>query len=115
MYEYLCSRDRFRFRFAIDLLLVHCETERERRSKRITVCVNTEQAIMDGLAGAGRPMVAPMALFFLTSDKQLVPLAIQLQQRIHEQNPVFLPTDPPNVWYSSSSSSSTHLSATCKP
>ena len=63
---------------------------------------------MDGLAGAGRPMVAPMALFFLTSDKQLVPLAIQLQQRLGEQNPVFVPTDPPNVWYSDSS---THLTA----
>lgn len=57
------------------------------------------QAIMDGLSGAGRQMVAPMALFFLTAEKQLVPLAIQLQQRIGEQNPVFLPTDPPNIWY----------------
>ena len=58
---------------------------------------------MDGLAGAGRPMVAPMALFFLTSDKQLVPLAIQLQQRLGDHNPVFLPTDPPNVWYTTAS------------
>lgn len=57
------------------------------------------QAIMDGLSGAGRQMVAPMALFFLTAEKQLIPLAIQLQQRIGEQNPVFLPTDPPNIWY----------------
>lgn len=41
---------------------------------------------------------APMALFFLRNDGSLVPIAIQLNQTPAEDNPVFLPSDPPFTW-----------------
>jgi arachidonate 5-lipoxygenase len=40
----------------------------------------------------------PMALFFLRNDGSLVPIAIQLRQVPSDDNPVFLPTDPPYTW-----------------
>ncbi|XP_077996827.1 allene oxide synthase-lipoxygenase protein-like [Glandiceps talaboti] len=41
---------------------------------------------------------APIALFFLNSDKDLMPVAIQLFQDKSDDNPVFLPTDPEYTW-----------------
>ncbi|XP_070575258.1 allene oxide synthase-lipoxygenase protein-like [Ptychodera flava] len=43
-------------------------------------------------------LCAPIALFFLNKDKDLTTVAIQLFQDKAEDNPVFLPTDPPNTW-----------------
>ncbi|KAK3100682.1 hypothetical protein FSP39_023741 [Pinctada imbricata] len=40
----------------------------------------------------------PIALFFVNGENRLVPLAIQLYQQKAEDNPVFLPTDPPYTW-----------------
>ncbi|XP_077996826.1 polyunsaturated fatty acid 5-lipoxygenase-like [Glandiceps talaboti] len=41
---------------------------------------------------------APIGLFFLNNDKDLMPVAIQLFQDKSEDNPVFLPTDPEYTW-----------------
>jgi arachidonate 5-lipoxygenase len=46
-------------------------------------------------------LVAPIALFHLNKKDELMPIAIQLFQEkpdCHTQNPVFFPTDPPNLW-----------------
>lgn len=40
----------------------------------------------------------PIALFFINGDGRLVPIAIQLFQQKADDNPVFLPTDPPYTW-----------------
>ncbi|ELT89495.1 hypothetical protein CAPTEDRAFT_172669 [Capitella teleta] len=45
-----------------------------------------------------RPLCAPIGLFFVTGDKNLVPIAIQLYQDIAPDNPVFLPNDNPFTW-----------------
>lgn len=41
---------------------------------------------------------APMALFMLDDEDQLMPIAIQLNQQKGPENPVFLPTDDYYVW-----------------
>ncbi|GAB1601975.1 allene oxide synthase-lipoxygenase protein-like, partial [Argonauta hians] len=41
---------------------------------------------------------APIALFMLNSNDDLMPIAIQLQQEKGPNNPVFLPTDDQVVW-----------------
>ncbi|XP_067675117.1 polyunsaturated fatty acid lipoxygenase ALOX8-like isoform X1 [Haliotis asinina] len=46
----------------------------------------------------GRVVCAPIALFFLNSERQLVPIAIQLFQDPGLRNPVFFPNDPCGVW-----------------
>ncbi|XP_064609700.1 polyunsaturated fatty acid 5-lipoxygenase-like isoform X2 [Liolophura sinensis] len=44
-------------------------------------------------------LCSPIALFFETSCKQLMPIAIQLfQSKLEPGNPVFLPSDPPMTW-----------------
>ena len=45
-----------------------------------------------------RNMVAPSVLFFLNKDKDLMPVAIQLDPVPADDNPVFLPTDPEYTW-----------------
>ena len=55
-------------------------------------------AMFDGLSSKqAHALCAPIALFFLTADRRLLPIAIQLYQQI-ERAPVVLPTDPPNAW-----------------
>lgn len=41
---------------------------------------------------------APIALFMLSDEDQLMPIAIQLNQQKGPENPVFLPTDDYYVW-----------------
>ncbi|XP_064636931.1 allene oxide synthase-lipoxygenase protein-like isoform X2 [Lineus longissimus] len=43
-------------------------------------------------------LCAPLALFFLTMDKTLRPISIQLFQKSGPDNPVFTPSDPPYTW-----------------
>lgn len=44
------------------------------------------------------PVCAPIGLFLMSGDKELLPIAIQLHQEITPNNPVFLPSDPPYTW-----------------
>ncbi|CAH1776780.1 unnamed protein product [Owenia fusiformis] len=44
------------------------------------------------------PLCHPIALFFLTGEKELLPIAIQLKQKMGADNPVFFPNDPPFTW-----------------
>eukprot|EP00057_Strongylocentrotus_purpuratus_P032934 XP_789433.2 PREDICTED: arachidonate 5-lipoxygenase [Strongylocentrotus purpuratus] len=46
----------------------------------------------------GRKICAPMCLFVVNKNRNLMPLAIQLFQDPSENNPIFLPTDPEYVW-----------------
>lgn len=39
-----------------------------------------------------------MALFYLNSSEELLPIAIQLYQQKREENPVFTPSDPYYTW-----------------
>jgi len=43
-------------------------------------------------------LCAPIALWFLNGDNNLMPLAIQLYQDIQPDNPVFFSDDPPFTW-----------------
>lgn len=64
--------------------------------KRLFIC---DLKILEGLYV--RPdfvLCAPMALFFVDSEKQLRPLAIQLFQEPGPDNPIFLPTDHSLTW-----------------
>ncbi|XP_060566697.1 arachidonate 12-lipoxygenase, 12R-type-like, partial [Ruditapes philippinarum] len=58
-----------------------------------------DHKILEGLpCRDGFSSCVPMALFFMNSHYHLVPIAIQLYQQKAEDNPVFLPDDPPYVW-----------------
>ncbi|XP_071482806.1 arachidonate 12-lipoxygenase, 12R-type-like, partial [Diadema antillarum] len=46
----------------------------------------------------GRSICAPMCLFFVNKDRNLMPVAIQLSQEPGEDSPVFLPTDQEYLW-----------------
>nr|XP_022324225.1 allene oxide synthase-lipoxygenase protein-like isoform X3 [Crassostrea virginica] len=56
--------------------------------------------ILQGLPCKSEEYVCPVpiALFFVNGDGRLVPIAIQLFQQKADDNPVFLPTDPPYTW-----------------
>ncbi|XP_061173092.1 polyunsaturated fatty acid 5-lipoxygenase-like [Saccostrea echinata] len=55
--------------------------------------------ILDGISLVeGYICPIPIALFFVNSKEQLMPVAIQLFQQKGPDNPVFLPTDPPYTW-----------------
>lgn len=45
-----------------------------------------------------RVLPAPIALFYVNSQKQLLPIAIQLLQQPGAENPVFFPTDDKYTW-----------------
>uniref|UniRef100_A0A7M6DMI8 Allene oxide synthase lipoxygenase protein n=1 Tax=Clytia hemisphaerica TaxID=252671 RepID=A0A7M6DMI8_9CNID len=49
---------------------------------------------------SGKPMVAPLALFYARMDGTLIPLAIQLFQKNADNNPIFYPPpiDDEKVW-----------------
>lgn len=47
---------------------------------------------------SGRTMTRPIALFHEKPNGDLMPIAIQLFQQPAENNPVFLPSDPPLKW-----------------
>ncbi|XP_053388344.1 allene oxide synthase-lipoxygenase protein-like [Mercenaria mercenaria] len=55
--------------------------------------------ILDGLpTKQGFVISSPVALFYQRNDGKIVPIAIQLLQKPGTDNPVFLPSDPPNKW-----------------
>nr|XP_011425972.2 allene oxide synthase-lipoxygenase protein isoform X1 [Crassostrea gigas]XP_019922364.2 allene oxide synthase-lipoxygenase protein isoform X1 [Crassostrea gigas] len=55
--------------------------------------------ILEGITCVeGHVCPVPIALFFENSKGQLMPVAIQLFQQKAPDNPVFLPSDPPNTW-----------------
>jgi arachidonate 5-lipoxygenase len=43
-------------------------------------------------------MIAPIGLFYLNKDNDLVPVAIQLHQKPSSKNPVYFPNDPKHLW-----------------
>ena len=50
--------------------------------------------IMDGLpTREGQYCAAPICLLYVNGSGQLVPIAIQLQQKPGKENPIFLPSD----------------------
>ncbi|KAG1671751.1 Arachidonate 12-lipoxygenase, 12R-type [Nymphon striatum] len=55
-------------------------------------------ALLHELPEVGEEVWAPMSLFYLTDDKTLLPIAIQLKQEPGPENPVFLPSDPEFTW-----------------
>ncbi|KAF7259007.1 hypothetical protein EG68_03797 [Paragonimus skrjabini miyazakii] len=58
-----------------------------------------DYSIMRGLAcKRGRTLCAPLVLLLHTEKRQLKPIAIQLNVDTEESNPIFLPTDPTQVW-----------------
>ncbi|MCL4139875.1 UNVERIFIED_CONTAM: hypothetical protein GTU68_035281 [Idotea baltica] len=63
---------------------------------RIFIC---DLEILDGIACKNdRKLAAPIALFYLNCDSDLLPIAIQLHQRKGPNNPVYTPNDAPNTW-----------------
>ncbi|KAG8197556.1 hypothetical protein JTE90_007292 [Oedothorax gibbosus] len=75
-------------------------------------------AILEGIScKEGTRLCAPLALFFLNKNKELMPIAIQLFQEKGPQNPVFLPSDSPTTWltakmYYNNSDASYHQACT---
>ncbi|XP_064618823.1 allene oxide synthase-lipoxygenase protein-like [Lineus longissimus] len=66
------------------------------KAKRI---YKVDLKILEGLEPKGDYVIpVPIALFFVTNDKSLLPIAIQLFQQKGPGNPVFLPSDDPYVW-----------------
>jgi len=75
---------------------INSEIER----KRLYYC---DYSILVGIApntscGVLQHCCSPFALFQLDKNDDLLPIAIQLEQKPSDDNPVFLPTDDPNLW-----------------
>ncbi|XP_078577791.1 allene oxide synthase-lipoxygenase protein-like [Branchiostoma floridae x Branchiostoma japonicum] len=64
--------------------------------KRLYIVDHTNMKIASVMEG--KHMCAPYGLFFVNDRDDLLPIAIQLYPKVHKDNPVFLPTDPPNTW-----------------
>ncbi|KAK3594458.1 hypothetical protein CHS0354_024901 [Potamilus streckersoni] len=65
-------------------------------AKRLFIC---DLHLLDGIKHReGFYVCSPVALFLMNGNHQLVPIAIQLYQNKGQNNPVFLPTDPPYTW-----------------
>ncbi|XP_020775833.2 polyunsaturated fatty acid lipoxygenase ALOX8-like [Boleophthalmus pectinirostris] len=63
----------------------------------------SDYKIMEGIAtrdvnGQAVYVASGFCLFYLNSDKELVPIAIQLAQTPSKDNPIFLPTDSDSDW-----------------
>lgn len=55
--------------------------------------------IVEGIPPAPGAQICPViALFYLNKSNDLMPVAIQLFQHKGADNPVFVPSDPPNLW-----------------
>ncbi|XP_069775997.1 arachidonate 12-lipoxygenase, 12S-type [Narcine bancroftii] len=59
--------------------------------------------ILDGtqgnvISGKQQYVVAPICLLFQDPQNRLMPIAIQLRQQPGPNNPIFLPSDPENLW-----------------
>ncbi|XP_033639994.1 arachidonate 5-lipoxygenase-like [Asterias rubens] len=55
--------------------------------------------ILQGLpVKKGTPIISPIGLFFVNKDKNLVPVALQLEQEKGPENPIFIPSDPEYTW-----------------
>eukprot|EP00795_Rhopilema_esculentum_P008395 gene8395-14372_t len=74
------------------------KTFEEAMEKKKIFIVNHK--ILDGLADIqnNNKIPSPIALFYLNTESQFVPIAIQLYQEKSESNPVFFPTDQEYVW-----------------
>ena len=58
-----------------------------------------DHSVLHGLeCKEGRTVCAPLALFHAKRDGEFLPIAIQLFQEAADDNPVFLPSDPPFTW-----------------
>nr|XP_002737892.1 PREDICTED: arachidonate 5-lipoxygenase-like [Saccoglossus kowalevskii] len=59
-----------------------------------------DHKILDGITTLDPECVlcAPIGLFFMNKEDELMPVAIQLFQRKSDDNPVFLPTNAPYTW-----------------
>lgn len=64
--------------------------------KRIFI---VDMKILEGISTVNNVVLCtPLALFYLTKEKTLLPIAIQLFQTPGEDNPVFYPNDDDYVW-----------------
>ena len=55
--------------------------------------------VLDGIvAPSYTTLCAPIGLFWLNDDDDLVPIAIQLNQQAGPTNPIFTPSDHPGLW-----------------
>uniref|UniRef100_A0A8W8HN90 Allene oxide synthase-lipoxygenase protein n=1 Tax=Magallana gigas TaxID=29159 RepID=A0A8W8HN90_MAGGI len=96
---YLCKEIPTKFGVTEDDLASFLEglTISEAISKKRLFLIDLE--ILDGVTCFKEYVCpAPIALFFVNDKGQLVPVAIQLFQQKGPDNPVFLPSDPPNTW-----------------
>uniref|UniRef100_A0A8D3AWP6 Uncharacterized protein n=1 Tax=Scophthalmus maximus TaxID=52904 RepID=A0A8D3AWP6_SCOMX len=62
-----------------------------------------DQKKMEGIPtrvydGEPLPLTPGLCLFYVNTEKKLMPIAIQLHQQPSEQNPIFLPSDPETDW-----------------
>ncbi|XP_064634877.1 allene oxide synthase-lipoxygenase protein-like [Lineus longissimus] len=64
-------------------------------AKKIYIC---DLKVMVGIDGLRGKVTQPIGLFYVNKAGDIMPIAIQLFQEKGEGNPVFLPSDDPNLW-----------------